>query len=83
MCPDALAALLVAARNRATGPATALYNWAMALDPKLLEIIACPKCRGRLESKPDGTALVCKTCRLAYPIVDEIPNLIAEDAQPL
>ena len=55
----------------------------MSLDPKLLEIIACPKCRGRLESKPDGTALLCRACRLAYPIVDEIPNLIAEDAQPL
>jgi uncharacterized protein YbaR (Trm112 family) len=55
----------------------------MPLDPKLLEIIACPKCHGRLESKPDGTALVCKACRLVYPIVDEIPNLIAEDAQPL
>jgi len=60
-----------------------LYNEHMPLDPKLLEIIACPKCHGRLESKPDGTALVCKACRLVYPIVDEIPNLIAEDAQPL
>jgi hypothetical protein len=48
-----------------------------------LEIIACPKCRGRLESKPDGSALVCPACRLAYPVVDEIPNLITEDAQPL
>ena len=55
----------------------------MPLDPKLLEIIACPKCRGRLESKPDGSALVCPACRLAYPVVDEIPNLITEDAQPL
>jgi hypothetical protein len=55
----------------------------MSLDPKLLEIIACPKCRGRLESKPDGSALVCHACRLAYPIVDEIPNLITEDAQLL
>ena len=55
----------------------------MSLDPKLLEIIACPKCRGRLESKPDGSALLCRACRLIYPIVDEIPNLIAEDALPL
>jgi uncharacterized protein YbaR (Trm112 family) len=55
----------------------------MPFDPKLLEIIACPKCRGRLESKPDGSALVCAACRLAYPIVDEIPDLIAEDAIPL
>lgn len=55
----------------------------MPLDPKLLQIIACPKCRGRLESKPDGSALLCPACRLAYPIVDEIPDLITEDAQPL
>ncbi|MBN2573581.1 MAG: Trm112 family protein [Deltaproteobacteria bacterium] len=55
----------------------------MAIDPKLLEIIACPKCKGRLESKPDDSALVCRACRLVFPIVDEIPNLIAEDAQPL
>jgi hypothetical protein len=55
----------------------------MPLDPKLLEIIACPKCRGRLESKPDGSALLCRACRLAYPIVDDIPDLIAEDALPL
>ncbi len=55
----------------------------MSFDPKLLEIIACPKCHGHLEGKPDGSALVCQACRLLYPIVDEIPNLIAEDAQPL
>ena len=67
----------------AAASAAALYNWHMPLDPQLLEIIACPKCHGRLESQPDGTALVCQSCRLAYPIVDEIPNLIAEDAQPL
>jgi uncharacterized protein len=54
----------------------------MSFDPKLLEIIACPKCQGRLESKPDGSALVCRACRLAYPVIDEIPNLITEDALP-
>jgi uncharacterized protein YbaR (Trm112 family) len=55
----------------------------MSFDLKLLEIIACPKCQGRLECQPDGAALVCRACRLAYPIVDEIPNLITEDAVPL
>ena len=55
----------------------------MSFDPKLLEIIACPKCQGRLEGKPDGSALICCACRLAYPIIDEIPNLIIEDALPL
>jgi uncharacterized protein len=55
----------------------------MSLDPKLLEIIACPKCKGHLEPKADGSSLVCGACRLAYPIVDDIPDLIVEDAQPL
>ena len=55
----------------------------MSLDPKLLEIIACPKCKGGLELKTDESALVCKACRLAYSVVDDIPNLIVEDAQPL
>jgi uncharacterized protein YbaR (Trm112 family) len=67
----------------APGPQGPVYKAAMPFDPKLLDIIACPKCRGRLVARPDGSALLCDACRLAYPIVDEIPNLIIEDAQPL
>jgi uncharacterized protein YbaR (Trm112 family) len=55
----------------------------MSLDPKLLEIVACPKCKGHLELKADGSALLCRACHLAYPVVDDIPNLIAEDALPI
>lgn len=55
----------------------------MPLDPALLDIIACPKCKGRLQAKPDGSALLCSACRLAYPVVDEIPNLIVDDALPI
>jgi hypothetical protein len=63
----------------------------MSLDPKILEIIACPKCKGRLEPKvsPSGddsggdSALLCRTCRLVYPVVEDIPNLITDDAKPL
>jgi uncharacterized protein len=55
----------------------------MPFDAKLLEILACPKCKGRLEVRTDETALVCRSCRLAYAIVDEIPNLIIDDAQRL
>lgn len=55
----------------------------MSLDPKLLEIIACPKCKGPLELKADESSLLCRACRLAYLVVDDIPNLIAEDAQPI
>lgn len=55
----------------------------MPLDPKILEVIACPKCKGRLVATPDDTALLCRSCRLAYPVVDDIPNLITDDAKPL
>jgi uncharacterized protein YbaR (Trm112 family) len=55
----------------------------MPLDAKLLQIIACPKCKGRLEVRPDEGALLCLACRLVYPVVDEIPDLIIEDALPL
>jgi uncharacterized protein len=55
----------------------------MSLDPQMLEILACPKCKGRLELKPDSSALLCRACRLSYAIEDEIPNLIVEDAKPL
>ena len=54
----------------------------MSIDAKLLEILACPKCKGSLTLRSDSTALLCAGCKLAYPIVDEIPNLIVDDAQP-
>jgi uncharacterized protein YbaR (Trm112 family) len=57
------------------------------INKELLDILACPKCKGELEYRPsdDGKngELVCHQCRLRYMIVDEIPNLIIEDAQPL
>lgn len=55
----------------------------MPLEPALLEILACPKCKGPLQAKPDGAALLCLACRLAYAVVDDIPDLIIEDARPL
>lgn len=58
-------------------------NHTMSLDPQILEIIACPKCKGSLELKPDNSALLCHACRLAYPVVDDIPNLITDDAKAI
>lgn len=53
----------------------------------LLDILACPKCKGPLEYKttPDGRedAFICRTCRLLYPVVDDIPNFIIEEAKPI
>lgn len=51
-----------------------------ALDPFLLEVIACPACKGQLTEHPDR--LVCPACSLAFPIVEGIPVLLLDDAVP-
>lgn len=55
----------------------------MAINRELLEILACPKCKGdiRLTEKEDG--LVCETCKLLYPIRDGIPIMLIDKALPL
>jgi uncharacterized protein YbaR (Trm112 family) len=57
----------------------------MTLAPELLEIVVCPQCHGRVEEKNTkaGHGLVCAACRLVYPIVNEIPNFLVEEARPL
>jgi uncharacterized protein YbaR (Trm112 family) len=55
----------------------------MPLSPDLLEILACPKCKGPVTLRSDESAFVCEACRLVYSVVDEIPNFLVEDAQPL
>jgi hypothetical protein len=54
----------------------------MSLDPGLLEILACPRCKGRLVPAPAGDALGCPRCRVAYPVADDIPVMIFEEAVP-
>lgn len=53
------------------------------LDPQLLAIIVCPACRADLELVESGTAaeLVCQGCGLAYPIRDNIPVLLVDEAR--
>jgi uncharacterized protein YbaR (Trm112 family) len=55
----------------------------MGIQKDLLEILACPKCKGdiKLNDKEDG--LVCDTCRLLYPIRDDIPVMLIDEAIPL
>jgi len=55
----------------------------MPLNRELTELLACPKCKGKLDLRPDESAFVCQACRLVYPITDDIPNFIIEDATPL
>ena len=55
----------------------------MPIDPELIQILACPKCKGKLDLLQDQQAFACQACRLSYAIQDEIPNFIIEEAQPL
>ncbi len=54
----------------------------MSLAPGLLEILACPCCKGGLILTPDAAALGCPRCGVAYPITDDIPVMIFEEALP-
>jgi uncharacterized protein len=53
------------------------------LDPKLLEILACPRCKGPVEPDDEHTALTCRACRLRYRVEDDIPIMLVEEAQAL
>lgn len=53
------------------------------MDPKLLEILVCPVCKGPLLYRKPEQELLCKPCRLGYPIRDGIPIMLEEDARKL
>ncbi|MGB9716622.1 MAG: Trm112 family protein [Thermodesulfovibrionales bacterium] len=60
----------------------------MAIDRELLEILACPKCKGDIKlvekSTPEGgDGLICEKCKLLYPIKDGIPVMLINEAIPL
>jgi hypothetical protein len=50
------------------------------MDPKLLEILVCPVCKGPLVLRREPTDLVCKPCRLAFPVQDGIPVMLVDEA---
>ena len=51
------------------------------VDPKLLEILVCPLCKGKLVVR--GDELICKADRLGYPVKDGIPVMLEEEARKL
>ena len=53
------------------------------MDAHLLEILACPVCRGPLQYRREAQLLVCRLDRLAYPIRDEVPAMLEEEARQL
>ncbi len=52
----------------------------MGIDKTLLDIIACPKCKGDLELKDDESGLICAVCKLIYEIKEDIPNMLIDQA---
>ena len=53
------------------------------MDTKLLEILVCPVCKGPIQYKKAERELICKPCRLAYQIKDDIPDMLEEEARKL
>ena len=53
------------------------------MDSRLLEILVCPVCKGGLDYRKPQAELVCSACRLAYPIVDDIPVMLEEEARQI
>ena len=55
----------------------------MALSRQLLDILVCPQCKGELELVDSLPALVCHACRLRYPIRDDIPVMLVDEAEKI
>ncbi|MCP4120084.1 MAG: Trm112 family protein [Desulfobacteraceae bacterium] len=55
----------------------------MAVSKELLEILACPKCKGEVTMNESNDGLVCEACKLVYEIRDDIPIMLVEEAKPL
>jgi len=55
----------------------------MSIDQELLDILACPKCKGEVQLENGGGALVCYSCRLRYRIEDGIPVMLIDEAEEI
>jgi uncharacterized protein YbaR (Trm112 family) len=53
----------------------------MALDAQLLEILACPNCRGEVDYKEAEEVIECRSCHYRYPVRDDIPVMLIEEAE--
>jgi len=51
------------------------------LSKELLEVLACPKCKGNLRYDKQSNKLICNKCRLKFKIVDDIPDMLLQDAE--
>ncbi len=55
----------------------------MAISEKLVAILVCPKCKGNLRHIPEKPSLDCTSCKLSYPIREDIPVMLIDEAENL
>jgi uncharacterized protein len=60
--------------------AASLQFFYMPISAELLEILICPACRAKVELKPDGSGLRCVSCHRLYPVRDDIPVMLIDEA---
>lgn len=58
-----------------------LHTGMTMISQELLDILACPLCKGALEPDPAGARLICPACALAYPVREGIPVMLPEEAE--
>lgn len=52
----------------------------MSIPQELLDILVCPLCKAPVKLLPDGSGLKCQSCRRVYPVRDDIPVMLPEEA---
>lgn len=55
----------------------------MPISPELLEILACPKCKGDIYINQTNDGLICDQCKLMYEIKDDIPIMLIDEAKSI
>jgi uncharacterized protein len=55
----------------------------MGISKELLDILACPKCKGEIHLNGEGNGLICDQCKLLYEIRDDIPIMLIDEAKPI
>ena len=55
----------------------------MAISQELLDILACPKCKGDIDLNETKDGLICDKCKLLYEIKDDIPIMLIDEAKPI
>ena len=55
----------------------------MPISPELLDILACPKCKGDIYMNATNDGLICDHCKLLYEIKDDIPIMLIDEAKPI